>query len=430
VRGQLLRAEQNVSDLSKKYGQKHPAMIAARQEVESLERRKAAEVRRVVEAARTEFELALAHEEDLRQRLASSRGEAVVAGERLARYGELKRAVETNRQFYDTLMARAKEESLTQQLQGVQVFTLEPAEVPTEPDGPRAARTVLLGLVIGLVGALGTAFFVEYLDNTVRTPEDLEAKTGVPVIGVIPLTRGRGRTIEDAVLRDPRHVAAESYRALRTSILLSSEAGPPKSILVTSTAPEEGKTATAVNLAAAIANSGYSVLLVDADLRKPRVDKVLDLQNDEGLSHVLEGAKARPVATGVENLSVLTSGPVPPNPSELLGSKRMEALVREMQGRYDLIVFDSPPILTVADGLVLAKKLDAVLFVARAERSTYDLVRRGLKVLGDLGVRPLGFVLNGYDERRSGSYYSYYASEATPHGARGRRRTRKRVEPA
>lgn len=425
VRAQLLRAEQNVLDLSKRYGQKHPSMVAARQEVETLERRKTEEVRRVIDAARAEYELALAREEDLRRRLASSRGEAVVAGEQLVRYGELKRAVETNRQFYDTLMARAKEESLTQQLQGVQVFTLEPAEVPTEPDGPRAARTVMLGLVIGLVGAIGMAFFVEYLDNTVRTPEDLEIKTGLPVIGVIPVARGRGRTIEGAVLRDPRHVAAESYRALRTSILLSSDEGPPKSILVTSTAPEEGKTATAVNLAAAIAHSGYSVLLVDADLRKPRVDKVFDLPNEQGLSQVLEGAAPRPAATGVENLSVLTSGPVPANPSELLGSKQMEALISDLRGRYDMVIFDSPPILTVADGLVLAKKLDAVLFVTRAERSTYDLVRRGVKVLRDLGVRPMGFVLNGYDERSSGSYYSYYGYYEHPEGKQERRPRRK-----
>jgi hypothetical protein len=252
VRAQLMRAEQSVLELSKKYGQKHPSMVAARQEVESLERRKAEEVRRVIDAARAEYELALAREEDLRQRLASSRGEAVVAGEQLARYGELKRAVETNRQFYDTLMARAKEESLTQQLQGVQVFTLEPAEVPTEPDGPRAARTVLLGLVLGLVGAIGMAVFVEYLDNTVRTPEDLELKTGLAVIGVIPVARGRGRTIEGAVLHDPRHVAAELPDSAHVDPA-DVRRGPPKSILVTSTAPEEGKTATAVNLAVAIA---------------------------------------------------------------------------------------------------------------------------------------------------------------------------------
>jgi capsular exopolysaccharide synthesis family protein len=431
VHAQLLRAEQNVLELSRKYGRKHPAMIAATQEVESLERRKASEVRRVVASAREEYELAQAREQDLRRRLASSRGDAVAAGEKLSRYGELKRAVDTSRQFYDTLMSRAKEESLTQQLQGVQVFTLEPAEVPTEPDGPRAARTVLLGLVVGLVGALGTAFFVEYLDNTVRSPEDLEIKTGLPVIGVIPLARGRGRTIEGAVLHDPRQVAAESYRALRTSILLTSDEGPPKSILVTSTAPEEGKTATAVNLAAAIAHSGYSVLLVDADLRKPRVDAVLDMPNARGLSQALDGEEVEPADIGVKNLAVLTSGPVPPNPSELLGSKRMETLLDGMRGRHDLVILDSPPILTVADGLVLAKKVDAVLFVTRAERSTYDLVRRGLKVLRDLGVRPLGFVLNGYDERRSGSYYSYYSYyENPPEGGRERRRSRAKSAPA
>jgi capsular exopolysaccharide synthesis family protein len=423
LRAQLLKSEQNVLELAKKYGQKHPLMIAARQEAESLARKKDAEVRRVAASARTEYEQALAREEDLRRRLASGRGEALDANEKLGRYEELKRAVETNRQFYDTLMSRAKEESMTQQLQGVQVFTLEPAEAPTEPDGPRTARTVLLSLIVGLVGAVGMAFFVEYLDNTVRSPEDLEVKTGLPVIGVIPLARGRGRTIEAALLHDPRQVAAESYRALRTSILLSADEGPPKTLLVTSTAPEEGKTATAVNLAVALAHSGYAVLLVDADLRRPRVDKVFDIPNEHGLSDVLEGATPVPVDVGLKNLSVLPSGPVPSNPSELLGSKQMESLVRDLRERYDMVIFDSPPFLTVADALVLAKKLDAMLFVTRAERSTYDLVRRGLKTLRDLGVRPLGFVLNGYDERRSGAYYSYsnyYESAGSGKDAAGR----------
>jgi len=225
---------------------------------------------------------------------------------------------------------------------------------------------------------------------------------------VIPVARGKGRSIETAVLHDTRHVAAESYRALRTSILLASDEGPPKTLLVTSTAPEEGKTATAVNLAVALAHSGYSVLLVDADLRKPRIDKVFGIANDHGLSDVLEGGDLAPIDVGLKNLAVLPSGTVPPNPSELLGSKNMEALVHGLRERYDMVIFDSPPFLTVADALVLAKKLDAVLFVTRAERSTYDLVRRGLKTLRDLGVQPLGFVLNGYDEKRSGAYYSYY----------------------
>ncbi len=432
VKAQLLRAEQGLSELSRKYGQKHPAMIAARQDVAALERKKAAEVRRIVLSVKNEMELAAAREEDLRRRLTSGRSDAVAANEKFVRYEELKRAVETNRQFYDTLMSRAKEESLTQQLQGVQVWTLEPAQTPEEPDGPRTARTVLLGLVLGLVGAVGMAFFVEYLDNTVRSADDLELKTGSPVLGVIPPARGRGKSIEHAMLREPRQPAAESYRALRTSILLSSEEGPPKSLLVSSTAPEEGKTATAVNLAVAIAQSGYRVLLVDGDMRKPRVDGIFDLPNETGLSTLLqEGGAPAPAEVGVPNLWVLTSGPVPPNPSELLGSKRMDELVRSLREAYDLVVFDSPPFLTVADGLVLARKLDALLLVARAEHSTYNGVRRGIKALRDINVQPLGLVLNAYDERRSGAYYYYhqhYYYETDEE--RGERRRKRRKEPA
>jgi succinoglycan biosynthesis transport protein ExoP len=349
----------------------------------------------------------------------------VAANEKYVRYEELKRGVDTNRQFYDTLMARAKQESLTQQLQGVQVWTLEPAQVPDTPDGPRTARTVLFGLVMGLVGAIGMAFFIDYLDNTVRSAEDLELKSGVPVLGVIPSMKGRGKSVELAMLHEPRQPAAESYRALRTSIILSTDGGPPKTLLVTSTVPEEGKTATAINLALGIAQSGYSVLLVDADMRKPRIGKVFGLENGLGLSTMLQDdAPFTPADVGVRNLAVITSGPVPPNPSELLGSKKMDALLRDLRSRYDMIVIDSPPFLTVADGLVLARKVDAVALVARAERSTYDAVKRGIKALADIGVRPLGVVLNDYNDRRGGAYYyhQYYYEADVEQGKKGRRR--------
>ena len=407
VKTQQLKAEQNLAELSRKYGAKHPTMVLARQEVENLEKRKTAEIRRVVLSIKSELELATGREDDLRKRLSGGRGEAVAANEKLVRYEELKRAVSVSRQFYETLMGRAKEESLAQQLQGVQVYTLEPAAVPAAPDGPRTARTALLGLVLGLVGAVGMALFVEYLDNTVGSAEELELKTGLPVLGVIPSAPGSGASIDMAMLKEPRQPAAESYRALRTSIILSSEQeGPPKSLLVTSTAPEEGKTATAVNLAVGLARSGHSVLLVDADMRKPRIGAIFELPNAQGLSTILQGgAHPAPADVGVPNLMVLTSGPVPDNPSELLGSKRMDTLLKELRGAYDTVVVDSPPLLTVADGPVLARKIDATLLVVYSERSTYDGVKRGLKALRDIGVNPLGLVLNRYDDKRSGNYY-------------------------
>lgn len=429
LKTQLLKAEQNLSELSRKYGPKHPAMVAARQDVATLERKKAAEIQRIVLSTKNEMELVAARAEDLRRHLSSGRSDAVTANEKYVRYEELKRGVDTNRQFYDTLMARAKQESLTQQLQGVQVWTLEPAQVPHSPDGPRTERTVILGLVMGLMGAIGMAFFVDYLDNTVRTAEDLELKSGVPVLGVIPSMKGRGKTIELAMLHEPRQPAAESYRALRTSIILATEEGPPKILLVTSTVPEEGKTATAVNLALGIAQSGYSVLLVDADMRKPRISKIFDLENDQGLSTVLQGAAPpAPVDVGVANLAVITSGPIPPNPSELLGSKHMETFLKELRSIYDVVVIDSPPFLTVADSLVIARKVDAIVLIARAERSTYDAVKRGIKALSDINVRPFGLVLNDYNDRHSGAYYyhQYYYEADAETGKKGRKRRAKR----
>jgi capsular exopolysaccharide synthesis family protein len=192
---------------------------------------------------------------------------------------------------------------------------------------------------------------------------------------------------------------------------------------VTSTAPEEGKTATAVNLAVGLAQSGYAVVLVDADMRKPRIDAIFNLPNEQGLSTILQGRTTpAPADVGVENLGVLTSGPAPENPSELLGSKRLDALLKKLLERCDVVVVDSPPFLTVADGLVLARKIEAMLVIARSERSTYDGVKRGIKALRDINVRALGLVLNAYDEKRSGAYYyhhqHYYCETDGGKGAR------------
>ena len=299
--------------------------------------------------------------------------------------------------------------------------------MPGAPDGPRTVRTILLGIALGLIGAIGTALFVEYLDNTVRSAEDLELKTGVPVLGVIPAIAGSEQGVELTMLHEPRQPAAESYRALRTSIILSSDDGPPKCLLVTSTVPEEGKTATAVNLALGMAQSGYSTLLVDADLRKPRINSIFGLSNDEGLSTVLQGGSLpAPVSVGIPKLFVLVSGPPPPNPSELLGSKGMDALLAQLREQYDVIVVDSPPFLTVADSLVLARKTDALVLVTRAERSTYDAIARGIKALADISVRPLGVVLNGYDDKRGGAYYYHqYYYQADADGGAKKSRTRR-----
>lgn len=410
LRKQTLEAEQNILELSKKFGEKHPAMKVARSDLAGLIDKRRVEVKRVVESIRNEFELARENEQSLRKRLTETKREALNLNEKFIQYEVLKRAVETNRQFYNALMTKTKEQSITEQIQSINVWVLEEAGMPQFPVSPRKYRNILLGIIVGLFGGVGMAFFVEYLDSTIRTAEEVEAKTGLPVLGIIPRMKEKGKKIEDVVLKEPRTHFGESYKALRTSILLSSADTPPKSILITSMVSGEGKTSTAINLAVATAMSNNKTLLIDGDLRKPNIHKVFGMKNLKGLSTYLAGVSDDDIVmeSSVDNLDIITPGPVPPNPSELLSSKKLGALIEKLKKKYDIVIFDSAPILTVADSLVLSRNIDTTVVVVRSGSTTYDMVRRGVRTLTDIKAGILGIIINAYDEKHSGQYYYRY----------------------
>jgi succinoglycan biosynthesis transport protein ExoP len=415
LRSDILKAEQNIEDLSKKYGRKHPSMIRAQEELRVLRQKREQEIRRVIGSVRNEYELARSNETNLRKMLASTKAEAMNLSEKYVEYGVLSRAAETNRQLYDALMKRIKEQSVTEQIQTVNVWVVDKAEKPASPVRPRKAFNIMLGLILGLFGGVGLAFFIEYLDNTIKSPEETEAKLGVPVLGVIPILESGEENIEEIILKEPQSVYAESYKPIRTAIMLSSANNPPRNILITSMGPEEGKTSTAVNLAVTVARSGYSVLLVDADLRKPRIHTIFRLNNLSGLSTYLAGASPdietifkRPLT----NLSVIPSGPVPPNPSELLGSTRMSELIGSLSEKFDILIWDSPPLMTVTDSLILSKFLDGTIIIAKSGKTTYEIVGRGLRSLRgrretDMESRVLGIVINAFDTKKGDQYYYY-----------------------
>lgn len=416
LRGQILKAEQNIEELTKKYGKKHPAMIKAEEELRVLRQKREQEIRRVINSIRNEYELAKANESSLRRTLAGTKSEAQSLNEKFIEFGVLTREVETNRQLYDALIKKIKEQSVTEEIQTVNVWVVEKAEKPVSPVKPRKALNILLGIIVGLFGGVGLAFFFEYLDNTIKTPEDVENRIGVPVLGTVPLMEKKGENIEEIVFKEPQNIFAESYKTIRTAILLSSADRPPKNILITSMAMEEGKTVTSVNLAITIARLGYSVLLIDGDLRKPRVHSVFNLNNLSGLSTYLAGTTSdigTLLKSPAMNLSVIPSGPVPPNPSELLGSNRMQELLEILSERFDMILWDSPPLMTVTDGLILSRILDGTIVVVRAGKTTYDSVMRGLSYLrgkraDDSTSHLLGVVINGFDIRNSEYIYSQY----------------------
>ncbi|MEJ2683163.1 MAG: polysaccharide biosynthesis tyrosine autokinase [Candidatus Sulfobium sp.] len=410
LRRQILEAEQKIMDLSQKYGKKHPLMIRAREDLNVLKAKKEQEIKRVIDSIKNEYDLAKSNENNLRRMLAEAKGHAINLNEKFIEYDMINRDVETNRQLYEALIKRIKEQNITEQIQTTNVMIVQKADTPGAPVKPRKTVNLLLGLIVGLFGGIGMAFFVEYLDQTVKSPEDIETKFDVPVFGLIPLFSSQDRPIESAVMDNPISTVAENYKAIRTSLLLSSAEKPPKHVLLTSAGPEEGKTVTSINLATAIAQSEHRVLLVDADLRKPRVHKVFNLDNSRGLSTYLAGMSGLDIISEgpLLNLDIIPSGPVPPNPSELLGSGKLAEMLGLLSAKYDIIIWDSPPLLTVVDSLILGKALDGSIVIARAGKTTYEALGRSLKSLADLNVNVLGVVINAFDLGKDKYYYSRY----------------------
>lgn len=322
--------------------------------------------------------------------------------------------VDTNRQLYDALMLKLKEKSITEETSPVNLWIVEKATVPLKPARPLVVMNLLLTVAIGLVGGIGLTFLFEYLDNTVKDPEDAEARSGIPVLTVVERWRDTNQSLEQVVWNDPQSIFAECYRSLRTSIQLSFPDNPPQKILVTSSSPGEGKTTTAINLAFALARADNRVLLIEGDLRKPKFHKVLKLSNVKGFSSYLAGAAdSQIIQKGpLPQLAIIPAGPIPPNPSELLASSRVKLLLDSMSKEFDYIVCDSPPLLPVADARILCRMFDGVILLSKSGVTTYDLLERSRRLLVDMGARLLGLVINGFDSQKSGYYYhDYYYAE-------------------
>ncbi|HOT90796.1 MAG TPA: polysaccharide biosynthesis tyrosine autokinase [Anaerolineae bacterium] len=290
------------------------------------------------------------------------------------------------------------------------VTVVEPASKPTSPISPNVSQTVMLAAGIGLALALGGAFLIEYLDDTVKTPEEAAQLTGLPALGAI--ARIEGKTLEDRLItaHHPLSPIAEAYRVLRTNIQFSTVDKPLKTLMVTSPAPSEGKSVTLANLAVVMAQSGLKVIAVDTDLRRPIQHKIFDIANESGLCdgilHANPSIMEYVQPTQVENLWLLPSGTIPPNPAELLGSKRMGEIIEELKANADLLIFDTPPALLVTDAAVLANRVDGVLLVNDAGSTRRGMTQRAAEELRRVHAPLLGLVMNRLSTRR-GSYYYY-----------------------
>jgi len=314
------------------------------------------------------------------------------------------------------------------------VVVAEPAELPRYPVKPRTRLNTLLAAVVGCMLAVGVAFLIEYLDDTIKTSEDVGQALGLSTLGAI--TRFRSTDEEDRLIAaaHPRSPISEAYRALRTNIQFSTVDKPLRTLLVTSTNPVEGKSTTVANLGVVMAQAGLSVIVVDSDLRRPALHEVFGVSRNLGLTNALLDKNPNPDGylqeTGIENLRVLACGPLPPNPSELLGSQRMRELIEQLKEEADVLLFDSPPVLAVTDASILASQVDGVLLVVDAGTTRREVAQRGKEQLDKVGANILGATLNKLSARGAGGYYYYYYYSSEESGERRKkRRKRSRREP-
>ncbi|PYX51741.1 MAG: hypothetical protein DMG76_31300 [Acidobacteria bacterium] len=430
------------SDLRMKYaeattqfGSSYPKVMQLGNQLKQVEASIQAEDERIASRVQNEYLSALQREKLLGAALDVQKQEANHLNESAIEYNLLKRDAESNRQLYEGLLQKLKEAGVSAGLRSSNIRIVDVARVPTSPSAPNIPRDIVLGLALGLFGGIGLAFVLESLDNTVRTPEEAQIISALPSLGIIPLStkqiardRKNGhprlslgsRSSESAdslqliTFARPRSELAESYRALRTSIMLSSLGSPPKVILVTSALPQEGKTTTSINSAIVLAQRGGRVLLVDADLRRPGVHKALGLRNTSGLSTLLtggDGSQNAILSTEIPNLFVLTAGPPPPQPAELLGSILMKDYLCRLRKEFDHIVIDTPPALSVTDAVLLSVEADSVLVVVRSGQTTKAALRRVRDLLSHVNARITGVIVNAFDLHSGSSYYYQYDSK-------------------
>lgn len=417
LKDQILKAEQRIKELSKKYGPKHPAMIKAVDDRDILLREKKLEIERITDSTEKAYELARSNENNLRELLNSTKEELLDVNERFIQYSIMKREVDSSRALYEALTSSLKKASVTEESQNVNIWVMREATLPEFPSNQRPRRTIFIIFILAAAAGVGMAFLIEYLDNTVKSPEDIENRYGLTVLGTVLETRKKEK-IEQITFDQGQSPIAESYRMIRSSLLLSSADHPPRIMLVTSMKAKEGKTSTCLNLARTFAQISDRILIIDADMRKPRMHTLLGVSNAAGLSSYLSGnideEALQPVR--VNGISVIPAGPVPPNPVELISSRRMKTLLRRMGEHHEFIFIDSPPVTHLADGMILSTLVDGTVLVTRAGRTTFDLFHAGLRKLNDLNPHILGVVLNAMSNRAVGPqsyshYYEYFSSD-------------------
>jgi len=437
------------SALSTEFKADYPPLLKVEARIRTAQTQMTVEIRKKIDEVEAMYREATERESELQAEMDRQRAETLTLNDSAAQYAILQRDVDTNRQLYEAILTRMKDVAVASGSEDSNVSVINSAEVPTVPTSPKKGREMALALIVGLTGGIGLAFLLEFLDNTLKNPEEAENYLRVPSLGVVPefsSITGAGSPYGSRELLNDRPASAlppgrelvtahgsysslgEAYRNLRTALLLSRAGGPPQVTMITSATSREGKTVTAVNTAVMLAQSGARTLLIDADLRRPRCHRVLTVDNQLGLTEVLTGSRELGEVvrrTEIENFDFLGSGSAPPNPTELLGSAKMLETLTALREIYEYIIIDTSPVLPVSDPLVVAQLADGIMVVANAVATPRQQVRTAVARLEYARGKILGVVLNrikihspDYQYYYHHEYYGLRADGDTPEEAR------------
>ena len=402
------------AQLEGRYLPGYPKLVACQEALKSAQADLVHELEMIVRTAELELTQETVRERNLLGLFDKAKGEAFEVNKKQIEFEHFKREADNDQRLQDLVMKRLKDIELSGLVRTSNVRVLDAARPAYGPVSPRVFLSLMLALIVGLLGGVGLALALEFLDTSIFTQEQVERWLGVTFLGIIPsISRTKeGKPMDLVVHEQPKSAVAECCRSVRTNLLFMSPDKPLRSILVTSSGPQDGKTTAAVSLAVAMAENGKRVLLLDADMRRPRVHKVFNVGNGMGLSSLILGQGKLEDAvktTQVPNLSVMACGPVPPNPAELLHTDAFAGILGKLGERHDIVIIDSPPVGAVSDAVVLATQVDGTVFVLKAGNTSRDHARRSLRALLDVKARVFGAILNDLDleDRRYGGYYYY-----------------------
>lgn len=415
LKGESNDLQRQKAQLGEKLGARHPDMVKLQSAIDSTETRLNAEVRKVVQALRNDYLAAQANERALQTSLTQQRAEAQELNRAAVKYGVLERDAATNQTMFTGLLQRTRETDIAADLRASNIRIVDAAEVPRAPSSPNLRKNARFALGGGLALALAVAFFFEYLDNRIKQPEEIKKVLGLPFLGMVPAFKVTALGGQPLISKGMPPAFSEAIRGIRTNLLFASASAGPKTVLVTSTGPGEGKSVVSANIAVALAQLNARVLLIDADMRRPKTHEFFGLKREPGLSNVLvANAKASDAVrrTTIANLWLLPCGKLPPNPAELLGSARFQEFMRSLDQHFDWVIVDSPPVMAVTDPGVLAHTATGVVFVVGSEMTNKWTARAALDRLDAAHPNYLGAVLNKVDVNRNPYFYSkHYRKE-------------------